>query len=104
MKALQVLKIECGYDIFHDRVTVKGHDIGQSVFNGLDNIALKLREVILAKCGFDPGKEFIFDALRIRCLNYTFDPVRDYLDGLQWDGRPRLDDWLIRYCGARITN
>src|SRR5262249_50109934 len=24
--------------------------------------------------------------LRLRCLDHIFDPVRDYLDGLRWDG------------------
>lgn len=28
-------------------------------------------------------------------------PVKDYLLSLQWDGTPRLDRWLVSYCGAR---
>jgi predicted P-loop ATPase len=27
--------------------------------------------------------------------------VRDYLDGLEWDGKPRLDDWLSAWLGAQ---
>jgi hypothetical protein len=27
-------------------------------------------------------------------------PVRRYLDGLTWDGTPRLDAWLVTYGGA----
>ena len=32
-----------------------------------------------------------------------FHPVRDYLDGLTWDGTPRLSRWLHRYAGAEAT-
>jgi predicted P-loop ATPase len=28
------------------------------------------------------------------------DAVREYLEGLEWDGVPRLDAWLVRYAGA----
>lgn len=27
-------------------------------------------------------------------------PVRDYLQGLEWDGKPRLDTWLVDMAGA----
>ena len=33
----------------------------------------------------------------------AFHPVRDYLDGLEWDGTKRLDTLLSRYLGAEAT-
>jgi predicted P-loop ATPase len=30
-------------------------------------------------------------------------PVREYLDGLVWDGQPRLDDWLTDFVGVKKT-
>jgi predicted P-loop ATPase len=33
----------------------------------------------------------------------SFHPLRDYLDVLEWDGRPRHDTWLTDYMGAEDT-
>lgn len=33
-------------------------------------------------------------------LRTRFDPVVVYLEGLRWDGTPRLSTWLTRYCAA----
>jgi predicted P-loop ATPase len=103
--ALAELGAECRYDVFHDRIIVKGHEVGVrgDVHENLENITLKIREAVLRKFKFDPGANFTFDAIKLRCLDNIFDPVRDYLDALQWDGIKRLDDWLIRYCQAEDT-
>jgi len=34
----------------------------------------------------------------------TFDPLKDYLNGLRWDGQKRIDGWLTTYCGAEATS
>src|SRR5208283_4657897 len=40
------------------------------------------------------GRETISDAIDLAAENRARHPLRDWLDGLQWDGRPRLDSWL----------
>jgi predicted P-loop ATPase len=37
------------------------------------------------------------------CIEHRFDPIVDYLDSLDWDETPRLDNWLITYLGASDT-
>jgi hypothetical protein len=37
------------------------------------------------------------------CAERSKDPFREYLEGLEWDGELRLDEWLIRYGGAQDT-
>ncbi len=39
----------------------------------------------------------------LRSKECGFHPVRDYLDGLRWDGTARLDRWLASYLGAAAT-
>jgi putative DNA primase/helicase len=38
----------------------------------------------------------VVDALRMAADVNRFHPVREYLDGLTWDGVARLDEWLIK--------
>lgn len=50
----------------------------------------------LKRIGIDPVRE----AIEIIARETTFHPVRDWLGTLEWDGTPRLADWLITYVGA----
>lgn len=102
LKAVDTLGIECRYDVYHDKIIVKGHacEVNGDALENLDNVTLKVRQAVLGQFGFDPGAQHTFDGLRLRCLDRVFDPVRDYLEALTWDGRKRLDRWLIDYCGA----
>jgi hypothetical protein len=103
--AIGMLGAECRYDVFHDRIIVKGHECGVrgDAHENLENVTLKVRQAVLERFGFDPSATYTLDALKLRCLDHIFDPVRDYLDGLRWDGVKRLDRWLVRYCGANDT-
>ena len=49
------------------------------------------------------GAELAAQAVQVVAGRNSFHPVRDYLDGLDWDGTPRLDNWLVTYLGA-VTN
>jgi predicted P-loop ATPase len=46
------------------------------------------------------GKDATHQAVDQRAQERSFHPVRDYLDGLKWDGVRRLADWTIRSLGA----
>ena len=50
--------------------------------------------------GFQPGKKFLADALEAISLQGKYHPVRDYFEGLAWDGIKRLEKLLITYAGA----
>src|SRR5262249_29949799 len=98
--ASQALGIICRYDEFHDRMLVGGHQIGQWAGELSDAVTVVLRQVIIEKFGFDPGKDHVADAATALCLENRFDPLLDYLDCLKWDGVPRLDRWLTTYLGV----
>jgi predicted P-loop ATPase len=41
--------------------------------------------------------------VELRARERSFHPIRDHLDGLQWDGRDRISKWLVVYLGAQDT-
>ena len=44
------------------------------------------------------------DAIGTCAVENSFHPVRDYLESLTWDGRPRVDVWLTTRLGAEHTD
>jgi hypothetical protein len=102
--------LRCRYDIFHDKLIIGMEGAAQDAFPGFDRIAgdvdkivLRMRMEALRAFGFDPGATPMREAIELACLDNVFNPVLDYLDGLRWDGRPRLNGWLTTYCGAKAT-
>ncbi|PCH80313.1 MAG: hypothetical protein COB90_08645 [Hyphomicrobiales bacterium] len=43
------------------------------------------------------------DTLELMGENNSYHPVADYLDGLVWDKKPRLDGWIEQYIGVEDT-
>lgn len=50
--------------------------------------------------GFKPGKQDIKDAVVACSVQQRFHPVREYLQGVSWDGKQRLDTLFIDYLGV----
>lgn len=101
--AIRALGVECSHDAFHDKLYVAGHLIDQWAGDLSDNATQILRVLIRKEYGFDPGLTNAHDASVQIALQDSYDPVCDYLDGLRWDGTPRLEKWLTTYMGADVT-
>jgi Virulence-associated protein E len=98
--AIVALGVECKYDLFHDKLIVGGHAIAQHAGELSDHACQMLRLAIHETWKFDPGRNHTFDAAVQLCLNNTFDPIQNYLKGLKWDGKKRIDRWMSAYLGA----
>lgn len=48
----------------------------------------------------DVSLDATHEAINLVAHETIVHPVRDYLDGLTWDGRERIDTWLTDYLGA----
>lgn len=49
------------------------------------------------------GVQKIADGLSVHFTRYSYHPVREYLESLEWDGIPRLEYLLVDYLGAEDT-
>lgn len=53
-----------------------------------------LRFYLEREYGFRPSKEFASDLIATSAANHRVNPVREYLESLEWDGVPRLETCL----------
>jgi predicted P-loop ATPase len=60
---------------------------------------------LLQRAGLETmSKNTLHDAVDARAAERSFHPVKDYLDGLRWDGKPRLGTWVSDYLGTLPTS
>lgn len=65
-----------------------------------DEDAIEFKSILSSELSMDFGVPTIHEVAVVCASNRAFHPVREYLESCVWDGIPRLDTWLSRYCGA----
>jgi predicted P-loop ATPase len=102
---LAIIKLgaDCSFDRFRGRIYVEGQPVQEYAGELTDHTAARIRDLILHRYYFDPGKEQTRDALHMLALASSFNSMTDYFDGLIWDGRCRLETMLDDYFGAEDT-
>jgi hypothetical protein len=100
MAAFEMLGIECRYDLFSLRYVVSGHPLAEFVGELSDPALFRLAELVFERFRLNPAIGVVMEAVQTLANHHRFHPVCDYLDGLKWDGTPRVDTWLISYGGA----
>jgi putative DNA primase/helicase len=90
------------YDEFSGQVVklVKPPFIGAETGEWSDMDDLRCTLWLQQKFGFAPKQEVVMGAVLLVADMNKYHVVRNYLDGLVWDGTPRLDTWLVDRMGA----
>ena len=50
------------------------------------------------------ARQAVYDAVDLCARRNSFHPLREYLESLQWDGKPRVNVWLITKLGAELSD
>ena len=64
----------------------------------------RIRHWFETRAGAVLSKHNVVAAIRIVADRNAFHPVREYLEGLSWDGVPRVDRWLEDFASVRPTS
>ncbi len=68
-----------------------------------DNDILRLKNYLTGSENYESNILALNEAVNQAADAKQYHPVAAYLDGLKWDGTPRLSSWLIDYLGAEDT-
>lgn len=81
---------------WHDEKVQIGHD-GKA---WTDEDTIMLKYYLSRNHKFDIQSSIVEEAVLVVSKKNPNHPVRNYLNSLVWDGRPRIDTWLAEYCSA----
>lgn len=97
--ALQKLDVIVTHDIFSDRYLYKRGEEKTVQLTDIKSNRMWLE--IDEAFHFRPSKDFFMTVvLDTADHKGSFHPVRNYLDSLKWDQKPRVEKWIIDYGGA----
>lgn len=88
------------YDSFHKSIAIRReNEFGLPIGNWNERCTHAAVEWV-QQIGISASFENIEKASRAVALEQEFNPLQDYLNGLEWDGVPRIGRWLVEYCQA----
>lgn len=101
--SLKIFSVVCRFDVFHRRATVQHPDLAIFGEKFCDAHTRALRVRMISEHDHDPGFDTCWQAIKTQCERNQYDPIKEYLETLRWDGSPRIDNWLRAYLGADNT-
>lgn len=90
------------FNEFSNRIDVAGELpwLRAGEFNSFTDTDVSQLRIYLEPLFGKTNKNDVFDAVDTAANDQSYHPVRDYLNGLTWDGTERLDTVFIDYLGA----
>lgn len=98
--ALALLGVSAQRNTFYQTDEFSGQGLDGRDLNDIADI---LWSKFIRELRFSALRDVIKRELVAIAHERQYNPVLDYLDGLTWDGTPRIDTWLTVYCSADET-
>lgn len=92
--ALIKLNVDLKFDELNQLILINGKMVER------DSDITNLRVRVADQFSFLPTKDLFYDVVTETAEQAPFHPIKEYLDGLTWDGEKRIDDWLHLYLSA----
>lgn len=95
-RAIELLGHELSYNEFADKLLLDNRPLEDPQWK-----ALYLE--VDSEYRFQPPIDYFKMVIEVAAVQNAFHPVKQYLDALVWDMKPRIDTWLIRCAGVEDT-
>ncbi|WP_448046330.1 VapE domain-containing protein [Bradyrhizobium liaoningense] len=98
--ALGIIGAEVRWNAWLNRPEIHGFE--WSRWTSVDDLVMSRLKMRFTRTGtrFLVSNEFLKDTLLALSHDTQFDPVLERINGLAWDGQPRLASWLSRTCAV----
>ena len=95
----RIVNIRFIYDRFRDEIYLVDPETGgKSTLTDLDYVIVRQR---LERATFESiSTEMIRDAIEYTAHTNSYDSAQDWLNALEWDGEPRVRDFIANYAGG----
>lgn len=100
-RALKKLDVQLSFNDFSQKPMIKFRS-----YDGVlqDHVMEDIWITIENEFHFRPTYDYFSVVVQHTARSNSFHPIRDYLQDLKWDGKPRVDTWLIDYGKAADTD
>jgi predicted P-loop ATPase len=93
------------YNAFNERLEIKGQVPWEKArinrYNAIDDREVEcIRLHIFTKFGVEFSTQTMWKAVDLVAAGNIYHPIKDVLETYKWDGKPRVDTWLTKYCGT----
>jgi hypothetical protein len=109
MSAITYLGIEPSLNALSQEVTLGG-DLTKArryfpdLTTSITDLALHgLRRAIISEYHFEPSLQQVSEGISSLAMPHAFHPIKNYLDGLTWDGEDRVTTFFEKYAGGEAT-